>query len=155
MIQIATKFNHLFISQLPTFPETTTTTPHHNRSTALFSGTTRVSRCQKRTSGLYGATEEISCKSVQKFLCKVAKRQTHRQNDEDISCSAAVIMENLSNLKICTKRGIRLLFHHKFYKIHFIFLVTKFIFKTSAVWLISENHRCPSSMILYCAYTKH
>jgi len=28
---------------------------HHNRFTALFSGTTRVSRCQKRTSGLYGA----------------------------------------------------------------------------------------------------
>jgi len=29
--------------------------PHYNRFTALFSGTTRVSRCQKRTSGLYGA----------------------------------------------------------------------------------------------------
>ena len=30
----------------------------HNRFTALFSGTTRVSRCQKRTSGLYGARED-------------------------------------------------------------------------------------------------
>jgi len=28
---------------------------HHNRFTALFSGMTRVIRCQKRTSGLYGA----------------------------------------------------------------------------------------------------
>jgi len=34
-----------------------TTPPHHNRFTALF-GTTRVSRCQKRTSGLYGARED-------------------------------------------------------------------------------------------------
>jgi len=28
---------------------------HHNCFTALFSGTTRMNRCQKRTSGLYGA----------------------------------------------------------------------------------------------------
>jgi len=34
---------------------THTHTHTHNRFTALFSGTTRVSRCQKRTSGLYGA----------------------------------------------------------------------------------------------------
>ena len=33
--------------------------PHHNRFTALFPGTTRVSRCQKRTSGLYGAREAV------------------------------------------------------------------------------------------------
>jgi len=34
------------------------THPHtHNRFMALFAGTTRVSRCQKRTSGLYGARE--------------------------------------------------------------------------------------------------
>jgi len=32
--------------------------PHHNRFTALFSGTTRVSWCQKRTYGLYGARED-------------------------------------------------------------------------------------------------
>jgi len=36
----------------------TTTTPHHNRFTALFSATTQVSWCQKRTSGLYGARED-------------------------------------------------------------------------------------------------
>jgi len=30
---------------------------HHNHFTALFSGTARVSWCQKRTSGLYGARE--------------------------------------------------------------------------------------------------
>jgi len=30
----------------------------HNRFTALLSGTTRVSRCQTRTSGLYGARED-------------------------------------------------------------------------------------------------
>jgi len=34
--------------------------PHHNhnRFTALFSRTTRVSRCQKRTSGLYSTRED-------------------------------------------------------------------------------------------------
>jgi len=31
--------------------------PHHNHFTTL-SGTARVSRCQKRTSGLYGARED-------------------------------------------------------------------------------------------------
>jgi len=33
---------------------------HHHSTTVLrpFSGTTRVSRCQKRTSGLYGARED-------------------------------------------------------------------------------------------------
>jgi len=31
---------------------------HHNRFTALYSGTTWVSRCQKRTSGLYGARQD-------------------------------------------------------------------------------------------------
>jgi len=35
-----------------------TTTPRHNRFTALLSGTTRLSRCPKRTSGLYGAAED-------------------------------------------------------------------------------------------------
>ena len=30
----------------------------HNRSTALFSGRSRVSRCQKRTSGLYAARRD-------------------------------------------------------------------------------------------------
>jgi len=34
-----------------------TTKNHHNRL-GPFSGTTRVSRCQKRTSGLYGARED-------------------------------------------------------------------------------------------------
>jgi len=33
--------------------------PHHHHNHFMpFSGTTRVSRCQKRTSGLYGAREE-------------------------------------------------------------------------------------------------
>jgi len=35
------------------------TPPHHNRFTAFFSGTTWVSRCQTRTSGLYGAREAV------------------------------------------------------------------------------------------------
>jgi len=30
----------------------------HNRFTARFSGTTQMSRCQKRTAGLYGARED-------------------------------------------------------------------------------------------------
>jgi len=34
-----------------------TTPHHHNRFYGPFSGTTRVSQCQKRTSGLYGAGE--------------------------------------------------------------------------------------------------
>jgi len=39
---------------------TTHTTPHHTPQSfySPFSGTTRVNRCQKRTSGLYGARED-------------------------------------------------------------------------------------------------
>jgi len=54
-LQLQTHKGHL-VQKKTAQSQTDTQTHTCSRPIALFSGTTRVSRCQKRTSGLHGAT---------------------------------------------------------------------------------------------------